>query len=531
MTTPTITPYRSELPAGRDGFGQLLRSEWTKFRTVRGWVVGTVIAVLATVLIGVLTAKGSMCSVGPFPGQPVGLPCTGTIGVGGGAVSDTFNFVHQPMTGNGSITVRLTSLTGEIPVGPLRPDAGANERPGLQPWSKAGIIIKQNTTEGSAYAAVLATGAHGIRMQSDFTQDTAGLAGAVSPTAPRWLRLTRSGDTLTGYDSTDGTHWSTIGSTRLAGLSATVQAGVFATSPAYVHVVSQSFGGSSGTGGPTQATGVFDHVELSGTPPGAGWTDTGLTDVAEPQMGAQNQFHQNGGELTVSGSGDIAPAVVGGTAAGSPIETTLGGAFAGLIALIVVGTMFVTAEYRRGLIRTSLVASPRRGRVLAAKGVVLGGIAFVAALLGVVIAVPIDEHLLRANGNFIDPAPTVADARVLIGTAAVLAVAAVFALGVGVILRRSAGVVAVVIAVFVLPRILATAGVLSTGASEWLLRVTPAAGFAIQQSLPQYSQVDADYSPAGGYYPLPPLAGFAVLCGWTALVLGLAFHLLRRRDA
>ena len=39
------------------------------------------------------------------------------------------------------------------------------------------------------------------------------------------------------------------------------------------------------------------------------------------------------------------------------------------------------------------------------------------------------------------------------------------------------------------------------------------------------------YTPAFGFYPLAPWAGFAVLCGWTALALGLATYLLRRRDA
>jgi hypothetical protein len=36
------------------------------------------------------------------------------------------------------------------------------------------------------------------------------------------------------------------------------------------------------------------------------------------------------------------------------------------------------------------------------------------------------------------------------------------------------------------------------------------------------------YVPLAGYYPLPPWAGFAVLCGYTALALGLAIFLLRR---
>ena len=73
--------------------------------------------------------------------------------------------------------------------------------------------------------------------------------------------------------------------------------------------------------------------------------------------------------------------------------------------------------------------------------------------------------------------------------------------------------------------------VLQGTAADWLLRVTPAAGFAVQQVLPAYPQVASTYTPQYGYYPLPPLAGFAVLCAWTVAALTLAALLLRRRDA
>ena len=85
---------------------------------------------------------------------------------------------------------------------------------------------------GSAYAAMMVTGSHGVRMQWDYTRDAAGLAGAVSATAPRWLRLTRSGNIITGYDSADGAHWTKVGTATLPGLPTTIQAGVFAASPA-----------------------------------------------------------------------------------------------------------------------------------------------------------------------------------------------------------------------------------------------------------------------------------------------------------
>jgi ABC-type transport system involved in multi-copper enzyme maturation permease subunit len=63
-----------------------------------------------------------------------------------------------------------------------------------------------------------------------------------------------------------------------------------------------------------------------------------------------------------------------------------------------------------------------------------------------------------------------------------------------------------------------------------LLRLTPAAAFAIQQSIPAYPQVSGIYTPALGFYPLGPWTGFGVLCAYAALALGLATYLLRRRD-
>ncbi|WP_435059875.1 hypothetical protein [Streptomyces sp. bgisy060] len=64
-----------------------------------------------------------------------------------------------------------------------------------------------------------------------------------------------------------------------------------------------------------------------------------------------------------------------------------------------------------------------------------------------------------------------------------------------------------------------------------LLRVTPAAGFAVQQTLPRYAQVLSVYEPLTGYYPLAPWVGLAVPCGYAVLAFGLAVVRLRGRDA
>jgi hypothetical protein len=83
----------------------------------------------------------------------------------------------------------------------------------------------------------------------------------------------------------------------------------------------------------------------------------------------------------------------------------------------------------------------------------------------------------------------------------------------------------------VLPYLLAVVPVLPDGVTEWLLRLSPAAAFSIQQTVPRYDQVTNSYMPVDGYFPLPPWGGFAVLCGYALLALGLAIVLLRRRDA
>jgi ABC-type transport system involved in multi-copper enzyme maturation permease subunit len=537
--TDTITAYRSALPAGRDGFRQLLRAEWTKFRTVPGWVIGTAVAALLMVLFGLLGAAASRSVTNSGPGSPdrVGHPDAPT-GPDGEAVTDSFYFVHQPLDGDGGITVRVTSLTGVVvplgggaPGGPggapaTGPGASKPFKEGVQPWTKAGLVIKENTAQGSAYAAIMVTGGHGVRMQDNYTRDTAGPSGAVSATSPRWLRLTRTGGTLTGFASTDGSRWTAVGTAHLSGLPSTVQAGLFVASPGH-ETFDQFLGGASSTGSPTVATATFDAVAVAGRYPGRTWN--GLDVGGDDKSGATSgRFQVSGGRFTVTGSGDIAPGV---DVSAHAIERTLVCAFVTLTVMVVVGVLFITTEYRRGMIRTSLAASPRRGRILAAKATVIGAVTFVTGLAAAAVTLPLSVRLLRANGNAVYPVTWPTEVRIVAGTAALLAVAAVLALAVGTILRRSVGAVAAVVVLTVLPYLLAISAVLPAGPAQWLLRLTPAAAFAIQQSIPAYPQVDHAYTPAFGYYPLGPWTGFAVLCGWTVLALGLAAYLLRRRDA
>jgi ABC-type transport system involved in multi-copper enzyme maturation permease subunit len=234
----------------------------------------------------------------------------------------------------------------------------------------------------------------------------------------------------------------------------------------------------------------------------------------------------------VTGTGDIAPAGRESLGGAGVIGDILFGAFPALITVIVLGTRFITAEYREDMIRVTLAASPRRGRVLAAKAIVLGAVTFAAGLAGAVAAVPVGERLARANGVYLFPVTLATHIRVEAGTAALLAAASILALAAGTIFRRSAGAVTTVTAAIVLPYLLvAQIPFIPAGVTDWLTRVTPAAAFAVQQTLVPYHQVTSIYTPYNGYYPLTPWAGLAVLAGYTVLALAVAAVLLRRRDA
>ena len=164
-----------------------------------------------------VTAAGSSPVPSPWADADVGSPAvagsasyaSGVFTVNGGGAdiwgsTDQFNYVSQPLTGNASIVARVTSQSD------------------TDPWAKAGVMIKQSTAGGTNYALLATTPGNGITFQSDFN---AGESGG-SYSFPVWLKLTRSGSTITASTSTDGTTWTTVGSTTIS-LTDPVTIGLF----------------------------------------------------------------------------------------------------------------------------------------------------------------------------------------------------------------------------------------------------------------------------------------------------------------
>lgn len=483
-----------------------LRAQWAVLRAARGRLIALAAVALAVPLLGLLPALTgfSSCSVGTVevecPRDPVGPD--------GAPVSDLFFFAHRPLGEHGVITARMTELTGTITYPPPDHDEIVS---GVVPWAKAGLIVKDGTGQGSDYAALLMTGAHGVRMQHSYRHDVAGLPGGVSPQQPRWLRLTRDGDTITGEESADGTAWTRVGTALLPGLPATVQVGLFATSPGDLTLREIGLGGHVGEVRFTQAVGVFDHVTVDGAPV-TGWQrdvvgELGHTDW-EKYHRAAGLVEENG-TLSVTGSGDIGP--VGSEGSTRP-DTTLLGLVVALLVVIVVGARFGAAA---------------SGRVIAARAAALGGLVFTGGLVVAGIALTAGMLLLQHKGLPVVPLGPFTGLRVAAGAATLLAGAAALAVALGALCRRAWVAALAGVALVVLPYLLGAVPLLPEEVTSWLLRLTPAGGYAMLQTVVAYPQVTMHYAPYAGYFPLPGWAGLAVVAGYAVLAVLLAVRIRR----
>ena len=126
--------------------------------------------------------------------------------------ADEFRYVHQSATGDCEIIARVTGVQN------------------TDLWAKAGVMIRETLAAGSTHAYMALTSGNGLAFQrrtatGGISEHTAGGAA----TAPRWVRVTRVGSTFTGYSSTDGLTWTTVGSASIT-MGANVYVGIAVTS-------------------------------------------------------------------------------------------------------------------------------------------------------------------------------------------------------------------------------------------------------------------------------------------------------------
>jgi ABC-2 type transport system permease protein len=191
------------------------------------------------------------------------------------------------------------------------------------------------------------------------------------------------------------------------------------------------------------------------------------------------------------------------------------GAILAQLALDTLGVLVISGEYGSGMIRTSMTVVPRRLPVLAAKIAV-----YVALVLPVTALTSVGTFVLGqvAWRSHHRPAASLGDpivARIVFGVALYLTVAGVCAVAIGTLLRSTAGGITVVAGVFF---------VVPTVIQAMPSQISDAARFLPSNAGGGLSRI------ATSSHSLPPWPGFALLCGYAAVLVAAAAWRLRRAD-
>jgi hypothetical protein len=201
------------------------------------------------------------------------------------------------------------------------------------------------------------------------------------------------------------------------------------------------------------------------------------------------------------------------------VTDALSGVAIGAIVAAVIGAITIGNEYASGMISSTFAAQPRRSRVLIAKAAVVGVCTTAVGTGAAFAAFFITRPLQRSNGfvapGYPDPDLTSEPVlRAILGSGAVFGLIALLALGIGMVVKRTAITIPIVIGLLLVPAMLVVDENVARKVQGW----SPFAGFSIQHT------VDRD-----DYYTAP-WVGLGVLTAYAfaALVSGIAIS--RRRD-
>jgi ABC-2 type transport system permease protein len=184
-------------------------------------------------------------------------------------------------------------------------------------------------------------------------------------------------------------------------------------------------------------------------------------------------------------------------------------------AIGVLGVLFITGEYATGSIRVSLAAVPGRLPLLWGKAVTFGLTTLVLTVPAVLVSFLAGQSILSAEHLDTDlGAPGVL--RAVLGSALFLTAVGLLGLGLGALLRNTAGGISALFGLLFAPQLVL--GLMPESMSDAAYRYLPTpAGAAV-------SAVHQDPLTLG------PWTGLGLFCLYAAIVLGVAARQLRRRD-
>ena len=199
-----------------------------------------------------------------------------------------------------------------------------------------------------------------------------------------------------------------------------------------------------------------------------------------------------------------------------PTNDGFAGLAVGQLALGVLGVLVMTGEFSSGMIRATFAAAPRRPLVLAAKAAIVAAVALVAGEILAFIAFFVGEAVLRS------PAPhaTLGQPGVLravLMAGAYVCLSGLFGLGLGAIIRRTAGGIAAATGViFVVPFL--------------VLPLPESIRDNVVRFLPEQIAASSVTAVKPESHALTPWLGFGMLCLYAVILLGAGALMVAKRD-
>jgi ABC-2 type transport system permease protein len=205
----------------------------------------------------------------------------------------------------------------------------------------------------------------------------------------------------------------------------------------------------------------------------------------------------------------------GSAGASDAVGVALTGSTFASLAIGVLGVLVAAGEYSTGMIRSTVAAVPSRLPVIAAKGLVFGLTAFIVATAGAFIAFLAGSPLISGEAIALG----LGDAgvlRSLVGAGLYLALVGVFGVALGMLLRSSAGGIAVLVSL-----LLIVPGLTTLLPDSWADTIGPYLPGNAGSAVMTLHQADGS---------LGPWAGLAVFAGWVAVSLAAAAYRLAKTD-
>ncbi|WP_314920342.1 ABC transporter permease [Actinomyces oris] len=196
----------------------------------------------------------------------------------------------------------------------------------------------------------------------------------------------------------------------------------------------------------------------------------------------------------------------------------------GQVVVAVLGALIITGEYSSGQIRSSLAAVPKRGQLLVSKAVVLAIVSFLLGSVSVFLSWAISKPFIGEHAGSLTDSHYIG---YIWGSGLVFATIALLALGLGFLLRSTAGTITVIVSLLFI-----ISGPLQLAASKWpwIFKIIGCLPSTVAEAVSDPFQRTTEWGGQGAQF-LTHGQAITVFAAWALIPLITAWIVFSRRDA